>query len=233
MSSQSLVKFLVSATRYSRRELATFIIEGKVSINNKVCTSISEPINTEDDKIKVLNESIKKPRLVVYKFYKPKDVITTFDDPKGRKSLEYFFNPLKEAVFSVGRLDRLTVGLLLVTNDGDLANRILHPSFVINKTYNVTLDKPLTKNDYAHLMTGFFLDDGPVSVVSLEQIDIAQYVITITEGRNRLIRRSFEFFGYKVNHLKRTRIGQIELGKMGVGEIKDLSNRESNWLQSL
>lgn len=233
MKTQPLIQYLVSGASYSRRELVALIIDKKVTVNDKLCTSISVEINPMKDKITLLSKVVVPVKLKVYKFYKPKDVITTFEDPKGRKSLEYFFNPLNESVFPVGRLDRLTVGLLLVTNDGALANKITHPSFVVKKSYNVTLDKPLTKSDYAHIMSGFFLDDGPVKIVSLDQMDQSQYVLTITEGRNRLIRRSFDYFGYHVVHLKRVRIGQIELGKLKVGEIKEVSNRELAWLRSL
>lgn len=223
----TLERVLVTKTSYSRREVVDFILSGQVRVNKRVIKELGYEISSSDD-IDVNGEHLSgRVRYVYYKFYKPKGVISTLDDPKGRHHVGHFLERLKVPVFPVGRLDRQSSGLLLLTNDGDWANHILHPMNACVKTYRVTVDKSLSRKSVQRLLDGFFLEDGPVQYTKVDWEDDTTVSVGISEGRNRIVRRSFAFLGYEVKRLKRLSIGQIQLGKMEEGSIKSLSLRES------
>ncbi len=233
-ASMPIDTFLSTQTSYSRREIFKFIQAGEVTVNGHVIHSINHIIHHKIDIIKIGKERVTfQTKLVYYKFNKPKNVISTYEDPKGRVDLKRFVSDLPESIFPVGRLDRHTKGLLLFTNDGDLAHHILHPSFKLTKTYDVVLDKPLTNTHLKRLKSGFFLDDGPVRFDSIVKYSDIELKVTISEGRNRIIRRSFDFFGYTVIKLFRLSIGPISLGAVKEGELKPLSSKELRDLKTL
>lgn len=225
----SLVKWLVQQMALSRRAIVQLIKEGDVKVNGETITSITKEIAITKDKILVKGQPLEyKKALLYYKFYKPTGVISTLNDPKKRKDLTYFLakENIPDVVFPIGRLDRDTTGLLLFTNDGEFANTLLHPKFKLEKEYKVTLDKPLTKAHLKRLQEGFFLDDGPIK---MDQLDIeAPNIIwvIIHEGRNRIVRRTFEALGYKVVKLKRYRMGPYELGKLKKGSFASFKPRK-------
>ena len=163
-------------------------------------------------------------------FHKPKDVIVTLSDPKNRQSMEPYLSKIKESVFPIGRLDRQTTGLLLLTNDGLLAERIMHPSYKLSKTYKVSLNLKFNESHAEQFLSGVMLEDGPAYVDSLVY-DGKDVIIVVSEGRNRLIRRLFSLFGYDVIKLKRTHIGFLGLDGLGLKQIKKLSESQINQLK--
>jgi len=219
--------FLSTQTPYSRREILDLIKQNKVSVNGHRITNLNHEIHFKIDIVKVDDKRVDyTTRLVYYKFNKPRNVISTFDDPKGRVDLERFIQGLPDSVFPVGRLDRQSKGLLLFTNDGPLTHQILHPSYKLPKVYDVVLDKPITTAHLKRLTRSFFLDDGPVQLDNIEKFGDVELRVTISEGRNRIIRRSFEFFGYTVIKLERLSIGPVSLGNLKEGKVRELSIRE-------
>lgn len=165
-------------------------------------------------------------RTIVYKFNKPKGVITTMDDPKNRSCIAPFLARVPDKVSPVGRLDRDTSGLMLLTNDGVLANQIMHPSFQLSKTYQVGLLSKLTKLDAKRLIDGFFLEDGPVAFDEVGLWDTHTCEVRLSVGRNRIVKRAFDFIGNKVVSLKRLAVGPVLLGTLKSGEVSQLSPSE-------
>ena len=211
---------------YSRRQYFALIQASSIRVNTRVVSSMTEQVDLSRDRI-FLNgkRQFLSVKTVVYKFHKPKDVISTMQDPKGRRSVVDFLNTLEESVFPVGRLDRATSGLLLFTNDGALVEKLLHPRYSCVKKYRLTLSKSLTKNDFLRLQEGIMLEDGPVFLKQLTYegkfIDLS-----ISEGRNRVIRRLFSTLGYEVVQLKRYAFAGIEMGDLKLGSFSKLSLRE-------
>ena len=226
--------FLSTQTSYSKRDILNLIKNNKVTVNGHTISRLNHLIHHHIDIVKIDNTQIQyNTKLVYYKFNKPKNVISTYKDPKNRVDLQRFMRGLPDSIFPVGRLDRQSKGLLLFTNDGPLAHHILHPSFKISKTYDVVLDKPLTNVHLSRLRKGFFLDDGPVRFELIEKYSDIELKVTISEGRNRIIRRSFDFFGYTVIKLLRLSIGPISLGSIKEGQFKPLSSKEVRDIRSL
>lgn len=222
-----IASYLASKTSLSRREVAAAIIEGRVKVNGDVVQSVAAQINPASDLISFNGEVLRGPaKLFYYKFHKPKSVICSLKDPTGRTDLQAYMRGLPESVFPVGRLDRQTSGLLIFTNDGMFANEILHPSREISKTYEVVLDEKVKVGDLKRLEAGFFLDDGPVRFTKADARGNPTLIVTISEGRNRIVRRALEFLGYRVKELKRTAIGGVGLGRLKVGEIREFLPRE-------
>ena len=166
---------------------------------------------------------------------KPKDYITTTDDPQGRKTvLQLIKSATEERVYPIGRLDRNTSGVLLLTNDGDLTQKLSHPSFEIKKVYEVKLDKLLTKNDFEKILTGLVLEDGPVLVDSLAYADSKDKSIIgieIHSGRNRIVRRIFEHLGYDVKGLDRVMYAGLTKKNVERGKWRYLSEKEIRLLK--
>ena len=222
-----LDQWLVSHSAYSRRELYELLKQQAIRCNNRVCDTLQIMINPVRDAVTINGEIVEaSSELVLLKLNKPKGIISTKKDPKNRPCLDKFLDQLDFPAFPIGRLDKDTKGLLLITNNGDLANKISHPKFELPKTYHVTLDKPLHIDDAQRLAGGFFLEDGPVFFEEVAEIDRPTYHVIITQGRNRIIRRSFEFFGYEVIGLKRIAIGPILLGNLKDGQLRPVARGE-------
>lgn len=221
-----LDQYLVSHTDYTRRQLYTKLTQGAIQLNGKVCESLSGSIDPSVDRIAVHGVRVTDViGIAIYRYHKPVGIISTMTDPSGRPCLADVCRHIPEPVFPVGRLDRDTSGLLLLTNDGQLANQILHPRYRIEKQYVVQLNRILKPSDCNRLLGGLFLDDGPVRLTRLDLLGKHQYRVVIEQGRNRIIRRLFECIGYRVDALHRDVIGPIRLGRLAVGQVDELNHQ--------
>ena len=202
-----LNKFIAHAGIAARREAAELVKRGLVKVNGILVTEPGHKVSSKDD-IRVNGKKIFLAKNLVYILLnKPKDYITTTDDPQGRKTvLDIIRKATPERIYPVGRLDRNTSGVLLLTNDGELSQKLTHPSNEVKKVYHVTLNKPLDKKDFDHILKGVTLEDGPASVDLLAYADAkdkTQIGVEIHSGRNRIVRRIFEALGYDVKNLDR------------------------------
>ncbi|MES2429607.1 MAG: pseudouridine synthase [Bacteroidota bacterium] len=232
-----LNKYLAHCGVCSRRDAVIIIKEGKVKVNN---TIILEPAFKVTDKDEV-NFNGKKlfvtKNLVYILLNKPKDYITTTDDPQGRKTvLQLTKNATAERIYPVGRLDRNTSGVLLLTNDGDLTQKLSHPSYNITKVYEAKLDKVLTKADFDKILSGVTLEDGEIKADSLGYVDTKDKSvigIEIHSGRNRIVRRIFEHLGYDVKGLDRVMYATLTKKNVERGKWRFLSEKEVRLLKYL
>ena len=236
---ERLQKILARAGLASRREAERWILEGRVSVNGAVVSKLGSQADPAKDSIKVDGKRVKPAAAPLYfAFHKPPGVITTLNDPQKRPDLTQFIEKLgsKQRVFPVGRLDYNSTGLLLLTNDGELAGRLTHPRFGVKKVYRVKLSACPTAEELAHLRKGIRLEDGitaPARARVLEKLKKNAWVeIEIHEGRNREVRRIFEALGYFVEKLIRVRVGPIGLGFLPPGELRPLSQSEIKALKS-
>jgi 23S rRNA pseudouridine2605 synthase len=224
-----LNKFLANAGVTSRRKADTLIREGRIKVNGKVVASLGVKIDAARDKIFVDGKQVNILDDQVYiVFNKPKDCITTTSDERGRTTVMDYVR-LKTRVFPIGRLDRNTTGVLLLTNDGELANRLMHPRYEIKKAYRVTLDRPLQADDAEKLARGVPLDDGlaaEAEVYILPGSKKRVVGIVIHEGRNREVRRMFEELGYEVKKLDRVGYNEITTEGLRRGEWRHLAKAE-------
>ena len=225
-----LNKFIAHAGVCGRREAAEMVKKGLVKVNNEMVTEPGHKVSAKDE-IKVNGKKIFLARNLVYILLnKPKDYITTTDDPQNRKTvLDLIHRATKERVYPVGRLDRNTSGLLLLTNDGQLAQKLSHPSNEIKKVYHATLNKPLDRKDFDQILKGVTLDDGLASVDVLAYADVkdkAQIGVEIHSGRNRIVRRIFEHLGYDVKHLDRVIFAGLTKKNIERGKWRFLTERE-------
>jgi 23S rRNA pseudouridine2605 synthase len=225
-----LNKFIAHAGICSRRDAAEMIKEGKVKVNKEPVTEPGHKVS-EKDQITVNGKKIFIAKDLVYILLnKPKDYITTTDDPQNRKTvLDLIRRATEQRVYPVGRLDRNTSGVLLLTNDGELAQKLSHPSNEIKKVYAVTLNKPLEKNDFDQILKGVTLEDGPASVDVLAYADIkdkTQIGVEIHNGRNRIVRRIFEHLGYDVKNLDRVVYASLTKKNVERGKWRFLSEKE-------
>lgn len=224
-----LNKFLASAGIASRRKADLLIQEGRVKVNGKVVTEMGVKIDSSKDTIFVNGKQVTlldEPQYIVLN--KPKDCITTMSDERGRTTVMDYVR-VKVRVFPVGRLDRNTTGVLLLTNDGEFANRLMHPRFEVKKAYKVTLDRTLATEDAEKLHNGIKLDDGvstPSEVYLLPGGRRKMVGIVIHEGRNREVRRMFERLGYDVKKLDRVAYGDITIDGLHRGEWRYLTKLE-------
>jgi 23S rRNA pseudouridine2605 synthase len=231
-----LNKFIAHAGLSGRREAAEMVKKGLVKVNNELITEPGHKVSAKDE-IRVNGKKIFLAKNLIYILLnKPKDYITTTDDPQNRKTvLDLIRRATSERVYPVGRLDRNTSGLLLLTNDGELAQKLSHPSNEIKKVYHVTLNKQLDKKDFEQIVKGVILEDGLASVDVLayaDSKDKTQIGVEIHSGRNRIVRRIFEHLGYDVKNLDRVIYAgltkkNIERGKwrfLAEKEVRDLKH---------
>ena len=230
---ERLQKIIARAGLASRREAERWIEEGRVAVNGAIVTKLGTQADPFKDSIKVDGKRIKSAALpLYYAFHKPPGVITTLNDPQNRPDITPYVARLgeKRRVFPVGRLDYNTTGLLLLTNDGELALRLSHPRFGVSKVYRVKLSSCPTPEDFARLREGIRLDDGmtsPARARVVEKLKTNAWVeIEVHEGRNREVRRMFEALGYFVEKLIRIRVGPVELGHLPLGELRPLTQNE-------
>ena len=229
-------KFLAQGGTCSRREAEKYITAGAVSINGKVVTDLSYRV-APSDLVKFNGQTIRGEKKKYVLLNKPKDFITTTSDDRGRKTvMQLIENACAERIYPVGRLDRNTTGLLLFTNDGDLAKKLVHPKHGVRKIYHVTLDKKLAKHHFNAIVNGLTLEDGPVSIDQLSFIDGSphnQVGIELHVGRNRIVRRIFESLGYEVAHLDRVVFGNLTKKDVKRGSWKHLDKKELELLRML
>jgi len=236
---ERLQKIIARAGLASRREAERWIVEGRISVNGTVVRELGSQADPARDSIKVDGKRIRPAAApLYYAFHKPPGVITTLNDPEHRPDLTPYLATLgeKKRVFPVGRLDYNTTGLLLLTNDGDLALRLTHPRFGVKKLYRVKLSACPTDEDFIRLRKGIRLEDGMTAPARARVIDKlkknAWVEIEVQEGRKREVRRMFEALGYFVEKLVRIRVGPIPLGPLAQGELRALSNGEIAALKS-
>lgn len=230
-----LNKYLAHCGVCSRRDAVTIIAEGNVKVNGAVAKEPGYKVLATDEVIYNGKKLFVTKNLQYILLNKPKDYITTTDDPQGRKTvLQLIKSATEERVYPIGRLDRNTSGVLLLTNDGDLTQKLSHPSFEIKKVYEVKLDKLLTKNDFEKILTGLVLEDGPVLVDSLAYADSKDKSIIgieIHSGRNRIVRRIFEHLGYDVKGLDRVMYAGLTKKNVERGKWRYLSEKEIRLLK--
>lgn len=229
-----LNKFLSNSGVASRRKCDLLIKEGRVCVNGKPVTELGTIINEKNDKVTIDGERINLPSSFVYiKLNKPKGYACTSYDEKGRKTI-YDLIDSDVRLFSIGRLDYDTEGLIILTNDGDFANRVAHPKFSIEKEYRVTVEGDVKESELAVLRKGVVIEgermpSARVNFLSSEN-GYTKLSVVIDEGQNRQIRRMFEAIGRSIKLLKRVRIGSVTLGGLKRGDYKDLTEEELNSL---
>ena len=225
-----LNKYLADCGICSRREADDLIKAGCVEVNGEVITTMGYKVKT-GDKVVYGGQTLNREKLRYILLNKPKGYITTSDDPYERDTvMELVQDACSERIFPVGRLDKQTTGLLLFTNDGDLAKKLTHPSSEVPKLYHVGLNKPLTKNDMLRISEGIELDDGPIAADSIayDQDDDSKKSVGIElhSGRNRIVRRIFEHLGYEVTKLDRVMFAGLDKYKLPRGEWRFLTDLE-------
>lgn len=224
-----LNKYLANAGVCSRREADEFIQAGVVSVNGQVVTELGTKV-TRNDEIRFHDQTINLEKKVYVLLNKPKDYVTTSDDPQQRKTvMDLVKNACRERIYPVGRLDRNTTGVLLLTNDGDLASKLTHPKFLKKKVYHVKLDRNVTKHDMEQLIEGITLEDGEIHADQIEyahETDKSQIGIEIHSGKNRIVRRMFESLGYKVTKLDRTMFAGLTKKNVRRGDWRYLTEKE-------
>ncbi|MGE5107112.1 MAG: pseudouridine synthase [Sphingobacteriales bacterium] len=230
-----LNKYLAHCGVCARREAAEWVKAGKVLVNGKPITEPGFKVTGTED-IKVNGKKIHLQKNLVYILLnKPKDFITSTSDPQGRKTvIDIVKNATPERVYPVGRLDRNTTGVLLLTNDGELTQKLSHPSFMIKKIYEVRLDKPLLKKDFDKLIAGINLEDGfiaPDSLAYADAKDKSIIGIEIHSGRNRIVRRIFEHLGYDVRNLDRVMYANLTKKNVDRGKWRFLNEKEIRLLK--
>ncbi len=223
-----LNKYIAHCDVCSRRDAVTLIKDGKVTVNGALITEPGFKVTLED--IIALNgkQLVVQKNLVYILMNKPKGFITTTDDPKGRRTvMEMLENHIEERVFPVGRLDRNTTGLLLLTNDGELAQKLAHPKYEVRKVYKATLDKNLSKADFDKILEGVILEDGQAKVDELEYLETKNEIdMEIHSGKNRIVRRIFESLGYEVVKLDRVMYAGLTKKHILRGKWRFLSKQE-------
>ncbi len=230
-----LNKFIAHAGICSRREAADFVKNGNIKVNNNTVYEPGFKVSSSD-KILLNNKQIHLQKNLVYVLLnKPKDYITTAKDTHGRKTVfELIQRATDERLYPVGRLDRNTTGVLLLTNDGELTQKLTHPSFGVKKIYEVKLDKPLQKKDMEKLQSGIQLEDGFIAADALGYADIKDKSIIgveIHSGRNRIVRRMFEYIGYDVKNLDRVLFANLTKKNVERGKWRFLNDREIRLLK--
>lgn len=235
---ERLQKVIAQAGIASRRKSEELIKEGKVKINGKVVTQLGVKV-TSSDRVEVNEIQIEREVPVYFLLYKPRGVISSVSDDKGRKVVTDFFSHLPERIYPVGRLDYDTSGLLLMTNDGEFANLLMHPRNEIEKVYVAKTKGIPLKENLRKLEKGIKLEDGKTSPAKVKMLSLdkkkqtAIIEITIHEGRNRQVRRMFEAIGHQVLKLKRERYATLTLTGLKVGEARELTPHEVKQIRAL
>ena len=229
-----LNKFLANAGVCSRREADEHIANGMVKVNGEVVTELGTKV-TRKDQVLFNDQPVSLERKVYVLLNKPKDTVTTSDDPQGRQTvMDLVRNASRERIYPVGRLDRNTTGVLLLTNDGDLASKLTHPKYVKKKIYHVWLDKDVAETDLARIAAGIELDDGPIhadAIAYANEEDKNQVGIEIHSGKNRIVRRIFEHLGYRVVKLDRVYFAGLTKKNLPRGRWRHLTQQEVSMLK--
>ena len=230
MPEERLQKILAQAGIASRRKAEQFILEGRVTVNGKAVTELGSKADLARDHIKVDGKLLRPPRRRVYlAFHKPKGVVTTASDPQGRPTVLDFLKGVQERVFPVGRLDYASEGLLMLTNDGEFANRAMSAAMHLQKTYFVKVNGLLSPEQEEQFRAGIPLHGHRTAPAGLKLVKRAAnpwYEVRLTEGRHHQVRDMFQHFGRLVEKLKRVKIGFLELGGLRPGEYRALTHNE-------
>lgn len=229
-----LNKFLANVGVCSRREADEFITAGVVSVNGQIVTELGTKVK-QSDEIKFHDQPVSIEKKVYVLLNKPKDYVTTSDDPQNRKTvMDLVRNACKERIYPVGRLDRNTTGVLLLTNDGDLASKLTHPKYLKKKIYHVYTDKNVTAADMRQIAEGITLDDGEIHADAIDYAsptDKKQVGIEIHSGKNRIVRRIFKSLGYRVVKLDRVFFAGLTKKNLRRGDWRYLTEQEVNMLR--
>ena len=230
-----LNKFIANSGICSRREADTYIETGLVSVNGVKVTELGTKIDPSKDDVRFNGQRIKGEKKVYIVMNKPKDFVTTMSDPHAERTVMDLISKslCPERVFPVGRLDKATTGVLLFTNDGDLTEKLTHPSHGIRKIYHAVLDKNLKKEDFDSILDGIELEDGPIAADALSYVDgdKSQIGLEIHSGRNRIVRRIFEHLGYRVKRLDRVYFAGLTKKNLRRGAWRFLDEKEIGMLK--
>ena len=232
-----LNKYLADSGICSRREADDLILAGAVTVNGEVVTELGTKVKTTD-KVVYGGQTLNREKLRYVLLNKPKGVITTSDDPYERHTvMDLVEGACQERIYPVGRLDRNTIGLLLLTNDGELAKTLTHPSHEVKKLYHVTLNKPLTAADFAQIEKGLMLEDGPITVDKIDYVaddpTMREVGVEIHSGRNHIVRRIFESLGYEVMKLNRVMLAGLTKQNLPRGHWRFLTSAEISMLKRI
>lgn len=229
-----LNKYISNAGICSRRDADKLIADGQVTVNGKVVTELGHKVTLQDD-VRFDGQQLNPERKVYLLLNKPKGFATTVDDPHAERTvMELVKNACHERIYPVGRLDIQTTGLLLFTNDGELAAKLTHPSFERKKVYHVQLDKDLSEEDLNKIAEGIELEDGKIAADDIHRIDpedARQVGIEIHSGKNRIVRRIFEHLGYHVEKLDRVLFAGLTKKDLPRGRFRFLTQQEINFLK--
>ena len=218
-----LQKFIADSGIASRRKAEELITSGRVKLNGRIVTVLGTKIDPIKHKVQVDDQTISAETNKLYiAFYKPRGVLSTMSDDRGRPCLGDYFEEIDERLFHVGRLDKESEGLLLLTNDGNWANELAHPSKGVEKSYRVLVEESMTKEHLSKFLKGIRLEDGLAKASSAKLIP-GGFEITLHEGRNQIVRRMAAALGLNILALQRTRIGRIHLGELKNGKWRYLS----------
>lgn len=230
MSEERLQKILSRAGVASRRKAENIIIEGRVTVNGKVITELGSKADLEHDHIKVDGKLLHNPSNLVYiALNKPKGCVTTVSDPEGRETVMDLLKGVKTRVYPVGRLDYNSEGLLLLTNDGEFANRITSAASHVQKTYVVKVNGPLSHDQEQQFREGIYMHGkrtAPAHIKLVHRAENPRYEVRLVEGRQNQIRIMFKHFGRLVEKLRRVKIGFLELGSLQPAEFRHLTDKE-------
>ena len=232
-----LNKYLADSGICSRREADDLILAGAVTVNGEVVTELGTKVKTSD-KVMYGGQTLNREKLRYVLLNKPKGVITTSDDPYERHTvMDLVEGACQERIYPVGRLDRNTIGLLLLTNDGELAKTLTHPSHNVRKLYHVTLNKPLTESDFEKIEKGLTLEDGPIEVDKIDYVTddptMREVGVEIHSGRNHIVRRIFESLGYEVIKLDRVMLAGLTKQNLPRGHWRFLTSAEISMLKRI
>jgi len=233
-----LQKLIAGAGLASRRKSETLIASGRVMVNGKVVTELGTKVDPGRDHVKVDGKHLSRAQPFVYLMLnKPRHVMSTLDDPGGRTTVKDYLRGVSVRVFPVGRLDFDSEGLMLLTNNGDLAQALLHPRYHVPKTYLIKVKGVLSDEEIKKLEQGVRLEDGmtsPATVKKIRKVEANSWLeITIREGRKHQVKRMLEAVGHPVIKLLRVRMGPLSLGSLEPGEFRFLTDREANSLREL
>lgn len=230
MAEERLQKILAQAGIASRRKAEQYIVEGRVTVNGKVVIELGSKADLDKDHIKVDGTLLRKPKHDVYlALNKPREVVTTLSDPQGRQTVKHLLKGVRERVFPVGRLDYLSEGLLLLTTDGEFANRMMSPAGHVEKIYLVKTNGILSAEQEDQFRQGIALHGRRTAPAKLKMIKHSVnpwYEVRLTEGRQNQIRLMFKHFGRLVEKLRRVQIGFLKLGSLKPGEYRHLDHEE-------
>ena len=229
-----LNKFIANSGVCSRREADVMIQAGVVSVNGEVVTELGTKVNIFKDEVRFNGELLRGENKVYIVMNKPKGYVTTASDPHAEKTVMDLLKSCEYRVFPVGRLDKNTTGVLMLTNDGDIAEKLTHPSYDKKKIYQATLDRELSREDFENILSGVELSDGLIAADELEYVDNENHKkigIEIHSGKNRIVRRIFEHFGYDVKSLDRVYFAGLTKKGLKRGEWRFLTENEANILK--